>query len=202
MLRSRKKKMDWAAWAYAGWLALAVAGGAIAQSAAPSATPSAKAAAIDIPALFGGRVQAVSPRGKAFLTGDFDGDGVADALYFVRILPKAKGGGLATDVTVADPWNQQPVSDAGELLALAIVAGAGGRKYLLHDAAFFSTPIWSAPELPLGLAKKGSKQFREFQRAAKGVKGDILVPGTEAGIDIALYWDGKKFTLFWPKEEP
>ena len=31
---------------------------------------------------------------------------------------------------------------------------------------------------------------------------DAIQLGTEAGIDILLYWDGKKWRLFWPAEEP
>ena len=188
-----------ALWLCAALLAGAAPGAVFAQAAPAGAI--APAGPPDIPALFGNRVKPIPPFGKPFLLGDFDGDGVVDALYLVRIL-QAGQGAIALDVTVSDPWGKKPVADAGEPLALAIVSGQGQRKFLLHDADFFSSPIWSQTELPLKIAKKGSPQFREFQRQAKGIKNDLLVPGTEAGIDIALYWDGKKYTLFWPKEEP
>jgi hypothetical protein len=193
-----------AAWLCAALLAGAAPGRVVAQApqgAAASGAAIAPAGPADIPALFGNRIAPIPPFGKPFLLGDFDGDGVTDSLYLVRIL-QAGQGGIALDVTVADPWDKKPVADAGEPLALAIVSGQGQRKFLLHDVDFLSSPIWSQTELPLKIAKKGARKFREFQRQAGGIKNDLLVLGTEAGIDIVLYWDGKKFTLFRPKEEP
>ena len=35
-----------------------------------------------------------------------------------------------------------------------------------------------------------------------GCAHDILVVGTEAGIDTALYWTGQSYAWFQPVEEP
>jgi len=155
-------------------------------------------AAVDIPAQFGNRLKPRAP--QAQLSGDFDGDGVADTLHVVQVLPRTKQNSIANDVTISNPWSQHAPGDAAEPLALAIMQGQ--KKFLLHDAEFFASPIWGQSKLPMEVAKKGSAQFRKFQRQAKGIKHDILVLGTEAGIDIALYWDGKKYVLFWPEETP
>jgi len=56
--------------------------------------------------------------------------------------------------------------------------------------------------VPLSLAKRGSKVFADFQRQKKAIRNDVLVVGTEAGIDTALYWTGKGYALFSPDEEP
>ena len=34
------------------------------------------------------------------------------------------------------------------------------------------------------------------------MKGDGIELGTEAGIDILLYWDGKRWKIFAPEEDP
>ena len=49
--------------------------------------------------LFGSRVQANDRFAAPFATGDFDGDGTADAVYLVTILPQSAGHKLASDVT-------------------------------------------------------------------------------------------------------
>ena len=46
------------------------------------------------------------------------------------------------------------------------------------------------------------KRYREWKKQVPALKGDAIQLGTEAGIDILLYWNGKKWDLFWPKEEP
>ena len=38
--------------------------------------------------------------------------------------------------------------------------------------------------------------------APKDVKGDMISLGTEAGIDVYLYWDGGSFKLYESDEVP
>src|SRR5262249_2976490 len=70
------------------------------------------------------------------------------------------------------------------------------------NGGYFDTPIWSGSTPPVAVAKRGSKAFREFQKQEKRIQHDVLVLGTEAGIDTALYWNGKTFALFQPNQEP
>jgi hypothetical protein len=88
-------------------------------------------------------------------------------------------------------------------MALFIKLGKSNRTFLLTDmSGFFDTPIWHQKPLPLEVAKRGSKTHSEFRAREKRIRHDILVLGTEAGIDTALYWNGKTFVLFAPAEEP
>ena len=149
---------------------------------------------------FGDRVAAVASQPAPYASADFDGDGVADTVTVVSV---AAGKALPADVTVisrlwASSWNAN--QNAGR--ALAIDLGKQHRKFLIADPDYFDSPMWTEKRLPLSVAKRGSKTFNEFQAQEKRIRNDILVLGTEAGIDTALYWNGKTFALFEPAEEP
>jgi len=159
--------------------------------------------------LFGSRVQANDRFAAPFATGDFDGDGTPDAVYLVTILPQSADHKLASDVTVISKlFGLAPLGPRGESLALAILQDGGKRKFLLTGyqsegvSGYFESPIWSGIPVPLAVAKRGSKSFAEFQQQEKKIRHDILVVGTEAGIDTALYWTGKSYAIFRPVEEP
>ena len=159
--------------------------------------------------LFGSRVQANDRFAAPFATGDFDGDGTPDAVYLVTILGQSADHKLASDVTVISKlFGLAPLGPRGESLALAILQDGGKRKFLLTGyqsegvSGYFESPIWSGMPVPLAVAKRGSKSFAEFQQQEKKIRHDILVVGTEAGIDTALYWTGKSYAIFRPIEEP
>ena len=159
--------------------------------------------------LFGSRVEANGRFAQPYATGDLDGDGKPDAVYLVTILPKSTGHEIAGDVTVIGKlFGSAPLGPHGEALALAILQNGGKRKFLLTGyqgdgvSAYFESPIWSATPIPLAIAKRGSKSFQEFRHQEKRIAHDILVVGTEAGIDTALYWTGRGYALFQPIEEP
>jgi hypothetical protein len=163
----------------------------------------------DISALFGSRVTANARFKAPFLKGDFDGDGTADAAYLVTVLPESAQDKLAGDVTViGTQFGREPLGPRGEMLALAIVQKSGRQKFLLtgYDGEgvsdFFDSPIWGSLPPPIDIAKRGSKTFQTFQAEEPGIKHDILVVGTEAGIDTALFWNGQSYVLFSPAEEP
>jgi hypothetical protein len=170
----------------------------------------AEAASSDnVSQLFGSRVQASDRFAAPFATGDFDGDGTPDAVYLVTILPQSADHKLAADVTVISKlFGTAPLGARGESLALAILHDGGKRKFLLtgyqgeNTSGYFESPIWSGTPTPLAVATRGSKSFEEFQKQEKKIKHDILVVGTEAGIDTALYWSGKSYAIFRPVEEP
>jgi hypothetical protein len=176
-------------------LSLAAAG----ASAAPSLPP------------FGSRVATIAHFHQPYEVLDFDGDGVPDQLYLVSVAAGSPAATIAKDVTVLSrPLKGEPLGNRAEPLALAIVLGKSGQKYLLTDAMggtthfFDQSPgsIWKQEPFPLSIAKRGSEQFVTFHKQEKQIAHDIVVLGTEAGIDIALYWTGKTFTVFWPPEEP
>ena len=163
----------------------------------------------DVSKLFGTRVQANSRFKAPFATGDFDGDGISDALYLVTVLPASAENALASDVAVIGAlFGQEALGARPESLALAIVQDGGKKKFLLTGyegdgvADFFSSPIWAGPSVPVQVAKRGSKTFEDFRRQDGKIKDDIIVVGTEAGIDTALYWTGHSYALFQPAEEP
>jgi hypothetical protein len=163
----------------------------------------------DVSALFGSRVTANARFKTPFLTGDFDGDGTADAAYLVTVLPESAQAKLAKDVTVIDTlFGREALGPRGEALALAIVQKSGRQKFLLTGYSgegvsdYFGSPIWDSLPLPIDVAKRGSKAFRTFQAEEPGIKHDILVVGTEAGIDTALFWNGQSYVLYAPAEEP
>lgn len=176
-------------------------GWAVAATAAVAQVP-------EVSALFGTRVTASARFPAPFLTGDLDGDGVPDQVYLVTILPASAQVRFAPDVTVLGRiLGQAGLGAHGEDLALAIVQKNGRQKFLLTGylgdgvSDFFGSPIWQGAP-PLKLAKRGSPQFRDFQREEKRIRNDILVVGTEAGIDMALYWNGRGYALVQPNEEP
>lgn len=147
---------------------------------------------------FGDRVAPIANQPAPYASADFDGDGIADAVTVVSV---AAGKVLPGDVTViSNLWHNSWRANQATLRAVAIVLGH--RKFLIVGPDYFDSPIWSGRQLPLSVAKRGSKAFREFQKQEKRIRSDILVLGTEAGIDTALYWNGKTFALFEPNEEP
>ena len=105
-------------------------------------------------------------------------------------------------------FGREPLGARGETLALAIVQKGGRQKFLLTGyngegvSDFFGSPIWESLPPPIDIAKRGSKVFQTFQAEEPGIKHDILVVGTEAGIDTALFWNGQNYVLFSPVEEP
>jgi hypothetical protein len=186
-------------------------GGIGALAAALSLVAGNTAAAPSVSALFGSRVAPIAHFHQPYEVLDFDGDGVPDQIYLVSIAAGSPAATIAKDVTVlAKPLKGEPLSNRAEPMALAIVLGKSGQKFLLTDAMdgtthfFDQSPgsIWKQQPLPLAIAKKGSAQFKQFRKQEKQIAHDVVVLGTEAGIDIALYWTGKTFTVFWPEEEP
>ncbi|MFZ1010761.1 MAG: hypothetical protein WAN65_28235 [Candidatus Sulfotelmatobacter sp.] len=176
--------------------------------AATLATNTALAASA-VTALFGSRVSENARFEAPYLTADLDGDGKADAIYLVSIAQASPRDVILSDVTIFSKlFHSQPLDAHGEKLALAIVLAKGNRKFLItgyegEDVTdFFGSPIWGEKSVPLAVAKRGSRAFRSFQRQEKQIRNDVLVIGSEAGIDSALYWNGRAFALFEPKEEP
>jgi len=171
------------------------------------ASASRAAPAVNVSILFGSRVVANARFVAPYLEGDFDG--TTDAVYLVTVLPASPKASFTKDVTVTgDLLGTAPLGNRGETLALAIVNGKSARKFLITGyegegvTDYFGSPIWGTKPIPLALAKKGSQAFRQFREQEKRITNDMLVIGTEAGIDTALCWNGARYVLFAPHEEP
>lgn len=166
----------------------------------PSLAPAQQPPAADLKALFGPAVEAHPLAAAAFATLDLDGDGKPDSVWVVRV---TRGGAdaLAKGVRTANPLSKRGLGRNGEALALAL-QHAGGERWLIHAGDVLATPIWQSKPLPLEAAKRGSKPFREAVAAGAKPRGDLLLLGTEAGIDVALFWNGTRYVVNAPKEEP
>ncbi len=101
-----------------------------------------------------------------------------------------------------NPWDTTEVSKYGEPLSLRIKFGNSNKEYLLHDSSFFASPMWDSDSLPFRILKKNQNEFIECKKNIPELNSDAIILGTEAGIDILLYWKGNEFKLFWPDEEP
>ena len=130
---------------------------------------------------------------------DFDGDGVADEYTVTRAAEKvAKEAGLQ----LVNPWAKVLKSKkTPKGLGLVIRLTRTRQKFLVHDAEFFDTPMWTEGKVAPRVITKKDKQYKDWKKQVPALKADAIVLGTEAGIDILLYWDGK-WELFWPDEEP
>ena len=128
---------------------------------------------------------------------DFDGDGVADEFKITR---DAATAAKEPGVLVVNPWKQtpKPTKDLGFIVRLSSTT----KTYLLHDHEFLSTPAWKEQKPPVKTIAKTDKRYRAWKKQVPALKGDAIQLGTEAGIDILLYWTGKDWELFWPDEEP
>jgi hypothetical protein len=62
--------------------------------------------------------------------------------------------------------------------------------------------MWMEAKPPVRVITKQDRRFGGWKKKVPALKGDAIELGTEAGIDIFLYWDGKRWRLFWPDEEP
>ena len=132
------------------------------------------------------------------LAADFDGDGVADEFTITREAEKvAKEAG----VRLANPWLEvSPSKKSPKGLGLVIRLSRAPQKFLVHDAEFFSSPMWADNRYIRVITKK-DRLYKTWKKSVPAMKADAVQLSTEAGIDILLYWDGQ-WRLFWPDEEP
>ena len=132
------------------------------------------------------------------LAADFDGDGVADQFTVTRDAAKA---GREPATRLANPWHERSSSQSPKGVGLVIRLSRLSQTYLLHDADFFKTPSWTESKPPARVITKKDKGYAAWKKQVPALKADAIELGTEAGIDILLYWDGR-WRLFWPEEEP
>ena len=133
------------------------------------------------------------------LAADFDGDGIADELTIIRDAAKAA---KEVRVVVVNPWQQAASSSRPKGLGFVIRLSRTGQRYLLHDSEYLSTPMWEEQKARVETVGRNDPRYREWKKEVSALKGDAIQLDTEAGINILLYWDGKRWRVFWPDEEP
>ncbi|WP_139379449.1 hypothetical protein [Zoogloea sp. LCSB751] len=138
--------------------------------------------------------QAGPPAGASVLHGDFDGDGTADRLW-VRRQSRAAIPALAWD-----PWNARLRRNAG--VPFMLVLDRRDACTLIQNRRFFSTPIWNEGPPPLQILPQDAPQAESWRTFAPRWRGDGILLGSEAGIDILLYWDGRRFRVVHSNETP
>ena len=133
------------------------------------------------------------------LAADFDGDGAADEFTITRDAAKvARQAGIRT----ADPWRfpDQPKTPP-KGLGFVVRLTRTPQTYLLHGF-FLTSPMWIEQKPAVEIITKKDRRYRAWKKQVRDLRGDALQVGTEAGIDILLYWDGKRWDTFWPDESP
>jgi len=161
--------------------------------------------------LFGSRVTAATGVKSPFMQGDFDGDGKADAVYFVAIAP---GGvkDVASNVHVVRLYDSDALDAQSTGHGVGIVLKNGAQKFLAIDftegaTGFFDSPGWAdianwGTSPPLHSAKRTSADLKGYPCLGKA-KGDVILLTDEAAIDEALAWTGKTFKICVdPNNEP
>ena len=131
---------------------------------------------------------------------DFDHDGVADDFTTIRDAAKES---RAKGVRVVNPWRKRSASNqTPKGFGLRIRLSRAAETYLVHDPDFFSSPMWSERRAAVKVITPKDRQYRAWKKEAPGLRADAVQLGTEAGIDILLYWDGTQWRLYWPAEDP
>ena len=136
------------------------------------------------------------------IAADFDGDGVADEFTITRDSAQAA---KAAGLRLANPWED---TSAGKKpakgLGFTVRLSREPQTYLLNDADFFDGLMWleGKPEECMTIITRKDRRYRDWKKQVPALKADALQLCTEAGIDILLYWTGKRWRLFWPDEEP
>jgi hypothetical protein len=132
------------------------------------------------------------------LAADFDGDGVADEF---TVTHEAEEIAKEAGVQLANPWQEVRKSKKSPKgLGLVIRLSRVPQKFLVHDAEFFSSPMW-ADERYIRVITKKDPLYKTWKKSVPAMKNEAIQLSTEAGIDILLYWNGL-WRLFWPDEEP
>lgn len=140
-------------------------------------------------------------------TADLDGDTRPDEVTIVHIMPSAPDRVIDQDLVFANPWDTdlsaQPMPEEDTQMALLIRNSASGTRYLLHSP-YVELSNNLRPRGPVDAARGKSSRAAAFRKDCPTLRHDILVMSTEAGIDIALFWDGRAnaYDVCWPNEIP
>jgi hypothetical protein len=144
-----------------------------------------------------------APEQKARVwSGDFDGDGVADRLW---IVPPATARPAARRQLARDPWRDRQQAFDPAAMALVLESGGGTPSaacIVIQNRRFFATPIWDADDKPVRILRRSDPEAQAWRRVARHWRGDGILLGTEAGVDVLLYRDGRRYRIAYGSEAP
>jgi len=160
---------------------------------------------------FGNRVTQFHQYKAPYLAPDLDGDGAPDAVYLVTIAAGSRTARIAPDVTVAsDVFKSKPLGNASANMALGIVFGKSGKKYLLTGyrtdeyEEFFDASMWNETSMPIRFVARVSDEFRKCQAREPYLKADYLSLRGDGDYEDIVWWNGKTFRpgTFSPDNAP
>ena len=128
--------------------------------------------------------------------GDFDGDRKPDRLW---VLPPGHAPGAVAD-RASDPWSG--FRRRFDHTLLTIVIAHGRQCSLIQKQRHFATPIWDEDDKPIRILLRSDPAIKDWPRLSRRWKGDAVLLGTEAGIDVLLYWNGKRWWVAQRDETP
>lgn len=129
-------------------------------------------------------------------TGDFDADGKPDRVWFLP--PQAVSATVRDRVT--DPW--AGLRRRFDPAIPTLVIAHGKRCSLVQKARFFSSPIWEEADKPIKVLLRTDPAIKDWSRVHRRWRGDGVLLGTEAGVDLLLFWDGKRWRVAYGSEAP
>ena len=133
---------------------------------------------------------------------DFNGDGVADAIYYTDVIgdiSDLSSTGFAS-ISLFQPWLKMDDQKHGAKTAIVIIHGGslladGSLSTVIHDKNDISI-LDTAAMLQSEVIKKDLIAQLEEPDLSASAKGDIILIPTEAGIDSFIYWDGANYQLY------
>ncbi|MCI0506526.1 MAG: hypothetical protein L0Z73_10505 [Gammaproteobacteria bacterium] len=164
----------------------------------------AKIAQDAITQYFTAKATVTKSRQPAFITGDFNGDGIKDMAVLFR---PAQTVTTSKQVQTSSPWAfPGSVQSANYHTSLAIFNGGSG-DWLSPDTQVFAlldkSGSLETPSFQLMLKKKTDNEYAQLQAMLPAKhQGDLIVLPTEAGIDTYVYWDKTTYKLYVPMETP
>lgn len=90
---------------------------------------------------------------------------------------------------------------------MALVLASGGGKpsaacTLIQNRRFFATPIWEEADKHVRILSRSDPEAQAWRRLARRWRGDGILLGTEAGVDVLLYRDGRRYRIAYASEAP
>ncbi|WP_374614783.1 hypothetical protein [Sphingorhabdus sp.] len=138
---------------------------------------------------------------------DLDGDGKPDAVKVVHILPGSAGRGIDRNFVIANPWDSdasaQALPDEGQPMALLVDSSRTGTRHLLHST-YVEISAAVRADHPVQAKRGNTRLARGFRKDCPDLRRDFLLMATDAGIDVALFWNtnANRYEVCWPEEIP